>query len=241
MKRLARVLPLAMLVAIAAISSAYGAQTPLAALPTARSTAPIPEPKSTLKAIELIPVNRFPAEVLRDKNAERGTLTLTVPGPLAAAVTAHVRSDTAGVIGRASRVGQQILFRFSRITYAVAPISLPGGLKVGAQRIALDSSQPNTLTLDLRTGKLTRNFHWLLTATNAEYDGRHTLALGDTGQAGVARVTKLGYDRYSIRLLTLWRSQFTLKTWTVAGKTLPSGKIEAKADFDGTYILDFGK
>ncbi len=227
MKRASRVFPLVLLVAVAGISSAQAAS--------------IPAPSATLRAIAQIPVARFPAAVLRDKDAERGTLTLSVPISLAPRVTAHVRSDTAGVIGRASRVGNQLLFRFTRITYAVAPISLPGGLKVGAQRIALDSSQPNTLAIDLRTGKLTRNFHWLLTATNALYDGSRTLALGDTGRAGVATVKSLGYDRYSIRLLTAWKSQFTLKTWTVGGKTLPSGKIDAKADFDGTYILDFAK
>lgn len=150
-----------------------------------------------------------------------------------------MKSDTAGRIGRVSKSGRKLVFRFDRITYRVAALRLPGGVAIGPQRIRLDPSRSSTLTVDLGTGVITRNFHWLLTATDAEYNGRHTLALGDRGRAGVASVRRLSSDRFAIHLLTLWASPIKLSTWTVGGRTLPGGRITASALFDGTYVLDF--
>ena len=199
----------------------------------------IPGPASNLAAVKRIPIKRLPAAVEREKSAERGKLTLTLLPLAGAKVATEVRSDSAGRIGRVSMSGRKLVFRFDRITYRVAALHLPGGLTIGPQRIKLDPSRPSTLMVDLGTGVITRNFHWLLTATDAEYNGRHTLPLGDRGRAGVAGVRRLSSDRYAIHLVTLWTSPLELATWTASGTTLPGGRITASALFDGTYILDF--
>jgi hypothetical protein len=199
----------------------------------------VPGPASTLAAVKHIPLDRLPAAVEREKNAERGKLALTLLPLAGASVAADVRSDTAARIGRVSKTGRKLVFRFDRITYRVAAFRLPGGLRIGPQRIRLDPTRSSTLTVDLGTGVITRNFHWLLTATDTEYNGRHTLALGDRGRAGVASVRRLSSDRFAIHLLTLWTSPIKLSTWSVGGRTLPGGRITAGALFDGTYILDF--
>ena len=199
----------------------------------------VPGPARTLAAVRRIPLDRLPAAVERTKNAEHGKLTLALVPLAGVKVTTNVRSDTAGRIGRVSKNGQKLVFTFGHITYRVASLHLPAGLAIGPQQIKLDTTRPSTLTVDLKTGAITRNFHWLMTATDARYNGRRTLALGDRGRAGVASVTKLSSNRFSIHLLTLWTSPLKLSTWAVGGKTLPGGQITASALFDGTYILNF--
>jgi len=173
MRRTAPVVLLAVVACIGAASGAGGGPA-------------VPGPASTLAAVKHIPLDRLPAAVERGKNAERGKLTLRLLPLAGASVAADVRSDTAGRIGRVSKSGRKLVFRFDRITYRVAALRLPGGLAIGPQRIKLDPTRPSTLTVDLDTGVITRNFHWLLTATDTEYNGWHTLALGDRGRAGVA-------------------------------------------------------
>jgi hypothetical protein len=229
MRHVYRIAPVVLLAVVACIGAASGAGSGPA----------VPSPASTLAAVKRIPLDRLPAAVERTKNAERGKLTLTLLPLAGAEVATDVRSDTAGRIGRVSKSGRKLIFRFDRITYRVAAIRLPGGVAIGPQRIKLDPTHPSTLTVDLDTGAITRSFHWLLTATDAEYNGHHTVALGDRGRAGVASVKRLSNDRFAIHLLTLWTSPIKLSTWTAGGRTLPGGRITATALFDGTYVLNF--
>lgn len=197
---------------------------------------------AALAAIARLPLDHFPAQVSRGEHAEHGALTLSLPGPLSSVkLTADVNSGAAGPIGRAVRDGGYLVFAFSEITYDVTPLPLPTGHTIAAQTIRLDPSQPSSLCVDLATGRITRNFHWLLTGTNIRYDGAPTIALGDRGRATVAGVTALDPNRFTIRLLTHWQSEIDLTTWTVDGVTLPSGRVDATAEFDGTYLLDFRK
>jgi hypothetical protein len=197
---------------------------------------------ASLAAIDRLPLDHFPAQVSRGEHAEHGTLTLALPAPLAGLkVSAEVNSGAAGPIGRVVHEGNSLVFTFTDITYDVTSVDLPNGRRIAAQTIQLDPAQSSTLCVDLASGQITRNFHWLLTGTNVRYDGVSTIALGDRGRASVADVTAIDRDRYTIRLLTHWQSEIDLTTWSVDGVTLPSGRIEATAEFDGTYLLDFRK
>src|SRR4051794_34835189 len=101
---------------------------------------------TTLDAIGRLPLDHLPAQVSRGEHAERGTLSLALPKPLAAIkVTAPVTSGAAGAIGKVNRDGDDLIFTFDEITYDVGGIDLPTGRQIAAQTIRLDPSQPSTL------------------------------------------------------------------------------------------------
>jgi hypothetical protein len=52
-------------------------------------------------------------------------------------------------------------------------------------------------------------------------------------------VTKLADGRYRIRLLTDWHTSILLRTWTLGGASLRTGRVGASATFDGHYDLRF--
>jgi hypothetical protein len=221
--------------------SAVCAPESVAAAVATPDTAATPDDAS-LAAIQRLPLDHFPAQVSRGEHAERGTLGLALPGPLASLkLSAEVNSGAAGPIGRVAHDADFLVFTFDEITYDVTPIKLPSGHRIASQTIQLDPSQPSTLCFDLTTGLISRNFHWILTGTNVLYDAAPSVSLGDRGRATIADVTELDPDRFTIRLLTHWESEIDLATWSVDGITLPSGHIDATADFDGTYLLDFRK
>ncbi|MBZ0317105.1 MAG: hypothetical protein K8L91_11855 [Anaerolineae bacterium] len=192
-----------------------------------------------LTAIEALPLDTLPAKVSRGEGAEHGTLVMSLPD--GSQISGQVVSGAAGQIGEVSRTGDDLIFTFTEITYDVAPMQLPGGLAIGPQTIKLDPSQPSTLTVNLTTGEISRNFHWVLTATDVLYNGQPSIVLGDTASAELAETTDLGGNIHTIRLLTHWSSTISLDTWTVGGVTLPSGQVVATAEFDGVYTLDFNK
>ncbi|MBI5929431.1 MAG: hypothetical protein HY862_08990 [Chloroflexi bacterium] len=195
--------------------------------------------ENNLAVVEKLPLDTLPAAVSRDEGAEHGALTMTLPGTPSAQLVGQVVSGAAGQIGEVTRTGDVLIFTFTEITYNVAPMQLQGGLSIGPQTIQLDPSQPNTLEVNLKTGVISRNFHWILTATDVLYNGQPSIVLGDTAKAEVAEVNDLGGNVYNIRLLTHWRSVISLDTWTINGTTLPSGEVIATAEFDGVYTLDF--
>lgn len=197
--------------------------------------------EGNLRAVEALPLDQLPAKIRRDEDAERGTLVLTLKALGGVQVVGQVTSADAGEIGEVHREGDTLVFTFTEITYDVAPITLPGGIVIGPQSIRLDPSQTSTMRMDMTTGEITRDFHWLQTATDVLYDGEPTIVLGDTAKAKIAEITDLGGNVYTSRMLTHWKSSVTLQTWTIGGVTLPSGELEATADFDGIYILDFNK
>ncbi len=196
---------------------------------------------ANLAAIAAVPLDQLPAKVSREEGAEHGTLVLTLQSMGGIQIVGDVRSGAAGQIGDVTREGDMLVFNFTEITYDVAPINLPGGFRIGAQTIKLDPAQPSTLKMDINTGEIFRDFHWIQTATDVLYDDSPSIALGDTAKAQVAEVRDLGDNRYAIRLLTHWKSLISLETWTIGGVTMPSGDIEATAEFDGVYIMDFNK
>lgn len=197
--------------------------------------------EANLKAIQALPLDQLPAKVSRGENAERATFVLTLVALGGAQVTGQIASADAGQIGSVDKNGDLLVFTFTEITYNVSELEFPGGLKIGPQTIKLDPSQPSTLTTNLTTGEITRNFHWLQTATDVLYNGQPTVALGDTAKAQIAEIKDLGGNVYSVRLLTHWKSSIKLDTWTIAGTTLPGGEVQAAAEFDGTYMIDFNK
>jgi Cu/Zn superoxide dismutase len=195
--------------------------------------------RNNLTAIQALPLELLPASVSREDNAEHGTLILSLPALGGVQIVGQITSGAAGQIGEVHQEGDILIFTFSEITYDIAPIELPGGLVIGPQTIQLDPSQASSQQINLTTGEISRNFHWLQTATDVLYDGQPTITLGDTGRSQIASVTHLGGNRYAIRMLTHWQSAVTLQTWTIGNTTLPSGEIQASAEFDGTYIIDF--
>lgn len=196
---------------------------------------------NNLASIQALPLDLLPASVSRGENAEAGTLVLTVPALGGIQVVGQISSGAAGQIGEAHREGDTLVFTFTEITYDVAPMALPDGTAIGPQSIRLDPTQPSTLTVDLITGVISRNFHWILTATDVLYDGQPSIGLGDTARAQVVETQNVGENQFSLRLMTHWSSNITLQTWTIGGVTLPSGEIQATAEFDGTYVLDFSQ
>lgn len=197
--------------------------------------------QGNLNVVQALPLDNLPAKISRAEGAERGTLVLTLKALGGVQVFGQVTSADAGEIGEVHREGDELVFTFSEITYDVAPINLPGGLVIGPQTIRLDPNQVSTMRMNMTTGEISRDFHWLQTATDVLYDGEPTVILGDTAKAQIAEITDLGGNVYTSRMLTHWKSTVTLQTWTIGGVTLPSGEIEATADFDGIYILDFNK
>jgi Cu/Zn superoxide dismutase len=197
--------------------------------------------EANLKAVQLLPLDNLPAKVSRGENAEHGTLTLTLPALGGVQVVGQIASGAAGQIGTVDKDGDFVVFTFTEITYDIAPIELPGGMRIGPQSIKLDPAQTSTLRTNLKTGEILRDFHWIQTATDVLYDGKPSITLGDTAKAQVSEVKDLGGNRYSVRLLTHWKSSIKLKTWTIGGATLPSGEVQATAEFDGIYMLDFNK
>jgi hypothetical protein len=137
--------------------------------------------------------------------------------------------------------GDNLVFAFTEITYDVAPIQLPGGFSIGAQSIKLDPSQPSTMTVNLKTGEVIRNFHWIMTSTDVLYNGSSSIALGDTASAEIAEIKDLGNNQYAVRLITHWKTNLTLDTWSIGGVTLPGGQIDSIAEFDGIYMVDFNQ
>jgi hypothetical protein len=147
------------LLAVAPVSPAAARDaTPPASLPSAAcarasagASVATPGAEATpdaaaLAAIDRLPLDHLPAQVSRGVHAERGTLALALPDPLAALqVTADVTSGAAGPIGRVVHENGFLLFTFDEITYDVTPIQLPTGHQIDAQTIHLDSSQSSTL------------------------------------------------------------------------------------------------
>ena len=194
-----------------------------------------------LAAIQVLPLDTLPATVSRAEGAETGTLVMTLPAMGNAQIVSQITSGAAGQIGQVTQEGDSLLFTFTEITYNVAPMELPGGFRIGPQTIQLDPTQTSTLAVNLTTGEITRNFHWLMTATDVLYNGQSSIILGDTAAAQVAGVTSPAANQYNLRLLTHWKSTISLTTWTISGTELPGGEIEATAEFDGIYLLDFNK
>lgn len=193
----------------------------------------------TLAALQALPYDLLPATVSREANAEQGSLVMTLAALNGAEILSQITSGDAGQIGEVTREGDILTFTFTEITYTIAPISLPGGFFIGEQSIALDPSQPSTMQVNLTTGEVTRNFHWIMTATDVLYDGQPSVGLGDTAAAEIVEIQQVSENVYAVRLVTHWKTSLTLTTWTIGGTTMPSGQIDSAAEFDGTYIIDF--
>jgi hypothetical protein len=191
-------------------------------------------------AWDLISFDRLPARVLREDDAETGTLTLTLPEALGGGtVTTAVTSGEGGQIGTVEADGDDLLFTFTEVTYDVEAVEFPLGIEFGPGRITLDPDQPSTLRVDRETDEIARDFHWLLTAEGSAFDGEETAAFGDTAASEVVGARRLDEDRIEIILRTHWTSEIPLTSLEIGGQTVDAGLIDAAADFEGAYILDF--
>jgi hypothetical protein len=190
---------------------------------------------------EMLPLDRLPARVLREEGAETGTLTLTLPDALGGgSVSTEVVGSDGGQIGEVDLDGDNLLFTFTEVNYDVAPIEFPLGIELGPARISLDPDQPSTLRVDRQTNEIARDFHWLLTAEGAAFDGATSVLFGDTAESEVVSAQALDDDRIAVRLRTHWSSEISLAALQIGDETHDAGPIEAGADFEGTYVLDFG-
>jgi Cu/Zn superoxide dismutase len=196
--------------------------------------------EGNLWAVNRLPLTTLPATIYRGENAEEADMTLTLTALGGAQINGHVEGASAGPIGEVNMDGDFLVFTFTNVDYNVFPVEIPGGYSIGQQRITLDPEQASTIRVNMTTGEIQRDFHWLQTATgDVLYNGGSTVGLGDTAHTEVAEVRNLGNGRYTVRMLTNWSSVIELETWSIGGIELPSGNIEATADFDGVYILDF--
>jgi Cu-Zn family superoxide dismutase len=197
--------------------------------------------EATLASLQSLPLDLAPAAVSREEGAETGALVMTLHAMNGMQVLSQITSGAAGQIGSMTQEGNTLMFTFTEITYDVAPIQLPGGFSIGAQSIKLDPSQPSTMQVDLNTGAVTRNFHWIMTSTDVLYNGESSIALGDTASAQIAEITDMGNNVFAVRLVTHWKTNLTLDTWSIGGVTLPGGTIDSIAEFDGLYLVDFNQ
>ena len=198
------------------------------------------EPAVAETVWEILPLDRLPARVLREEGAETGTLTLTLPEALGGGtVSTEVVGSDGGQIGEVELDGDDLLFTFSEVNYDVTPIKFPLGIELGPARISLDPDQPSTLRVDRQTSEIARDFHWLLTAEGAVFDGAASVPFGDTAESEVVAAETLDDDRVAVRLRTHWTSEVPLASLQIGDESVEAGLIEASADFEGTYILDF--
>ncbi len=198
-------------------------------------------PADTVAAFKALPLDLIPAAVSREEKAERGALIMTINALGGKQIMTQIISGAGGQIGTLTRDGDILTITFTEITYNVGGIQLPGGLSIAPQTIKLDPSQTSTLQINLATGEVTRNLHWLMTGTNVLYDGQDTVALGDTASAQVVELENLGNNQFAVRLITHWQTGLSLTTWTINGITVPSGQVDSVAEFDGRYLIDFNK
>lgn len=196
-------------------------------------------PDDTIAALQNLPLDLIPATVSREARAERGSLIMTLNALGGTQILTQIISGEGGQIGTMTREGDILTITFTEITYDVGAIQLPGGLSIEPQRITLDPSQTSTLQIDLTTGEVTRNLHWLMTGTNVLYDGQPSVALGDTASVQIVEIEDLGNNQFAVRLITHWKTDLALTTWTINGTTVPSGQVDALAEFDGRYVIDF--
>lgn len=197
--------------------------------------------EGNLWAVDRLPLDMLPATIYRGENAEEADMVLTLDALNGAQINGRVEGASAGPIGEVTMDGDFLVFTFNHVDYNVFPLELPGGFSLGQQTINLDPEQTSTIRVNLTTGEIQREFHWIQTASDVLYNGVPSIPLGDTARTRVAEVRNLGNNRYSVRMLTNWRSVLEIETWEVAGIALPGGNIEATADFDGVYTLDFNR
>jgi hypothetical protein len=198
----------------------------------------VPPPASTLAAIDRLPLGSLPAPVSRPADAERGTLVMALPAFGGVAGRGELRSSGPGVVGRMERHGRLLVLRFRQLRYQVGPLLLSAGLAIGRQTLALDPSRANRLRIDLRTGEVTRRFDWILTATDATYDGSRSLRLEDRGRSGVVRVERLPGGRYRLTLRTVWTAKRSLQFWSIGALSLPAGVADVRVEVESRYDLD---
>ncbi|GAC1443781.1 MAG: hypothetical protein NVSMB52_02500 [Chloroflexota bacterium] len=187
-----------------------------------------------------LPVGRLPARVLQNPGSGRGILTLTFPSYGLRVATSFVNHSRA-VVGTVTKSSTHLVFVFTHLSYTVAPFLLPTGARIGQQTLRLDPSTTSTLRVDLRTGAITRNFHWKLSGGNALYNGSPSVALADHGKSTVQRMSARGSKRYSITIRTKWKSRVALTSFRVGGRSQPAGIVNAHAQFTGTYVLVLSK
>ncbi|MFN8373313.1 MAG: superoxide dismutase family protein [Anaerolineae bacterium] len=200
----------------------------------------IVEAEGNLWAVNRLPLTTLPATIYRGENAEEADITLTLNPLGGAQINGRVEGASAGPIGELSMDGDFLVFSFTNVDYNVYPLALPDGNGIGQQYISLDPAQASTICVNMATGEIQRDFHWLQTASgDVLYNGGSTVGLGDTAHTEVAEVRNLGNGRYMVRMLTNWTSTIELSSWSIGGVELPAGTIDAAADFDGVYILDF--
>jgi hypothetical protein len=198
------------------------------------------EPAAAETVWELLPLDRLPARVLREEGAETGTLTLNLPEALGGgSVSTEVVGSDGGQIGEVELDGDDLLFTFTQVNYDVAPIAFPLGLELGPAQISLDPDQPSTLRVNRQTSEIARDFHWLLAAEGAVFDGAASVPFGDTAESEIVSTEALDADRIAVRLRTHWTSEISLASLQLGDETVDAGLIEASADFEGTYVLDF--
>jgi hypothetical protein len=130
---------------------------------------------------------------------------------------------------------------FANLHYRVSPITLPTGQRIGPQTFTLDPYHVSSIHVKIATDAVTRNFHWILRATNALYDGSHDLSLLDAGKSVGKQLRHLYGNRYSITIVTHWKAQINLKSFSVSGYPQPAGMVAARALFHGTYVLVFSE
>lgn len=206
-----------------------------------QSTATAWDASDTIAAFQTLPLDLIPASVSREEKAERGSLIMTLDALGGAQIMTQIISGDGGQIGTMTREGDNLLFTFTEITYEVGTIHLPGGLSIAPQRITLDPSQPSTMQVNLTTGEVTRNLHWIMTGTNVLYDGQPSVALGDTANAQIVEIQNLGNNQFSVRLITHWKAELAPTSMTINGTVVPGGRITSQAEFDGKYLIDFNQ
>jgi Cu/Zn superoxide dismutase len=217
--------------------SAFGSGIACGAL---RDPANIVAAEGNLWAVNRLPLTTLPATIYRGENAEVADLTMTLIGLGGVQIQGRAEGKTPGPIGEVNMEGDFLVFTFTNVDYNVYPLTLPDGQSIGQQEITLDPDQPSTIRVDMTTGEIQRDFHWIQTSSgDVLYNGEVSVPLGDNAATEVGEVRNLGNGRYMIRMLTNWSSVIELSTWSVGGLELPGGNIEAAAQFDGVYILDF--
>jgi hypothetical protein len=187
-----------------------------------------------------LPINKLPADIVQNRHTGNGTLTLAFPS-FSTSVSSRFTNPSAKFVGTATKSGCNLLLTFTTLSYRVDPISLPTGQQIGRQVMNLDPYRPSTILVNGQTGKITRNLHWVLTATNALYNGSHSIALVDQGKSTTQGFRNLGGNHYSFTIRTAWHSLVTLRSFRVNGNAQPTGTVDARAAFTGTYVLAFKK
>jgi hypothetical protein len=212
--------------------------TPATPSPVATPTDALP-PDAITNAIASLPLFDQPQPVRREANAGQGTVTLSLPEPLdALRVEIAAVAGAAGQIGTVEDAGDYLVFQADFLAYDLAPVALPGGIEVGPQTLDLDPAHADVLCIDTKTGDVFRHFRWILTATDATYDGQPTLPLEDTARIDVLGFTDLGNGEAELRLRTRWQGQLSLDEWTVDDQQLPGGTVNATSVFEDTYIVN---